>query len=133
MYLPDDLPSRVVFLSPTCDITVTDVDLNFKNTLQSENQRQVLLKSFIFSLTSCLFLSSRIPLAHGSVVLSIFAVDDHLHVEVVAIGEDDGFVRLGDCKLPLDTSDTISGISCSNSGHITVLSMFRAVLSVFIY
>ena len=111
-------------MSPKCDLTVTDADLTVKNTLAARSDRQSLLKSFIFSRQSCSFIPSRIAPTHGSVVLLVFAVEDDIHVDVVALGEDDAIVRLGECQLPLDKSsmpDTISNISCSDTGHLSVL------------
>jgi len=52
-------------------------------------------------------------------------MDDDVYADIVFIGEDDEFVKLGKCRLPLDKEiipDTISSISCSDSGHLSVLS-----------
>ena len=52
-------------------------------------------------------------------------MNDEFYVNIVYIGEDDGVVRLGRCKLPLEqdsATDTISSISCSESGHLSILS-----------
>lgn len=127
LFLPDDLPSRVVLLSPKGDLSVVDADLAFKSTLQSKNDKQVLLKSFIFSCKSCPFIPARALPSHGSVILSIFLVGDEHHVHVVIIGGDDTIARLGDCVLPLETEGTpttIAGISCSESGHLSILSKY---------
>lgn len=125
IYLPIDFPSRVVLLSPKCDLTITDTNLVLKSTLQPRNDRQILLKSFNFSRTSCPFIPDRITPIQGSVVLLLFVMDDDLHVEIVVIAEDDSFLRLGDSKLPLDKDtkpNLLSSISCSESGHINILS-----------
>jgi hypothetical protein len=52
-------------------------------------------------------------------------MDDEVYADIIFIGEDDEFVRLSKCRLPLDkesTPGTISSISCSDSGHLSVLS-----------
>ena len=98
LFLPDDLPSRVVVLSPKGDLSVLDVELTVKNTLQSQNDNQVLLQSFTISCQSCQFIQARALPPHGSVILLIFAVNDELHAQRCAtIGEDDTLIKLGDC------------------------------------
>ena len=68
---------------------------------------------------------SRVAPTQGSIFLLIFAMDDEIYADIVFIGEDDEIVRLSKCRLPLDkesTPDTISSISCSDSGYLSVLS-----------
>lgn len=113
-------------MSPACDLSVTDANLTIKSMLPSKNHRQALLKSFMFSCSSFPFIPRCTQQTLKSAILLVYAVDDGIHAEVVAIGEDDVFVRLGDCKLPLDgdnTSGTVSGITCSESGYLSILSM----------
>lgn len=125
LLLPDDLPSRVVLLSPSGDLSIADAELTVKNTLQAENNRQILLKSFMFSCKSCSFIPNHLLSLHCSIILSIFLVGDELHAHAVMIGKDDTLVRLGDFVLPIEnegTSTDIAGISCSESGCLCILS-----------
>lgn len=125
LFLPDDLPSRVVLLSPKGDLSVVDADLAFKSTLQSKNDKQVLLRSFNFSCKSCPFIPTRNLPQNGCVILLIFLVGNKPHAHAVVIAEDDKLTRLGDCVLPLEKESsptTIVGISCSESGHLSILS-----------
>lgn len=136
LYLPDDLPSRVVVLSPNGDMSIIDSELDFKSTLQTSDLKRVLLKSFIFSYKACSFLSHKVSITHGSVIISLFALDDSIHVEVVLISEDDAIVRLGNCQLPFDKEiapKTINGISCSASGLLSILSTCHIIRSAISY
>lgn len=104
-----------------------DADLAFKSTLQSENQKQILFRSFIFARKSCSFVPRHKGPSDGAVILSIFATDDKIRVQVIAVGEDDQLVRVSDCHLPTAheiTSSTTSTVTCSESGYLSVLSMF---------
>lgn len=130
LYLPDDLPSRVLAISLKGDLTVLDTDLVFKSTMQSETDSQYVLKSFNFSRQLCSFLPSGALKSGATVVLSIIAVGDELRATIIVIDDEDAIVGLGEHLLPLDkevTPKVVAGVSCSESGHLSILSMFTCL------
>lgn len=133
LYLPQEMPDKLVLLSPKGDVSVTDTDLTFKSTLQSRNpKQQALLKSYLFSRKSSPFVSHWNLSSNGVVLLSIFDVDGGLSFEAVAIGADDAIERIADFKLPSDTNivpKDILGISCSDSGYLSILSTLSISLN----
>ncbi|KAF7965939.1 hypothetical protein HWV62_40764 [Athelia sp. TMB] len=127
LYLPEDLPSRLVLLSPHGDITLLDSNLTFKSTLQSENQLQTLHNCFIFGLKTCTFVSHDAVPPIGAVVLAVIAEKENLRLRVVSMGDDDAITHLGECNLPFGQDihiSAVSGVTCSESGYLTLLSKF---------
>ena len=127
LYLPEDLLSRLLLLSPRGDITLLDSDLAFKSTLQSENQLQTLFKCFVFGRKTCTFVSHHAVPPTGAVVFSVLAEGENLRLRVVSLGDDDAIAHLGECDLPLEQDvhlSAVSGVTCSESGYLTVLSEF---------
>ena len=125
IYLPKQIPERLVLISPNGDVSLTDVDLAFKSTLQSRNPKQVLLKSFFSQNKTSPFITHWTLPSDGIVVLLIFDVDGSACFEAIAIGEDDTIKRIADFNLPSNTKiapKDIVGISYSHSGHLSILS-----------
>ena len=131
IYLPKNIPERLVLLSTNGDVSLTDVDLAFKSTLQSRNPKQVLLKSFLFKKRPSPFITHWTLPSDGVVVLLIFDVDGCVCFEAVAIGEEDAIERIADFGLPSNTKivpKEIVGISYSDSGHLSILSTLSFLL-----
>lgn len=124
MYLLDTVPSRLVLLSPLGDITLLDGDLAFKSILQSEKQKQVLYRSYIFGRTTCNFLPQHAGSSSGAIIVLVLAAEEKLHLRVVSVGEDDAITKLGECSLPVKQDlkpSSITSMSCSKSGYLTIL------------
>ena len=88
-----------------------DAELNIQNTRGSSEKSRVLLKSFVFSRKSCSFLPSRSVPPRGAIVILIAASGEMTWLQTLAIGQEEGFIELGECQIPVksEVSDSLNG------------------------
>ncbi|TFK94274.1 hypothetical protein K466DRAFT_476809 [Polyporus arcularius HHB13444] len=121
IYAPDYLPSYIVLVSATGEVSVADEELQVQRTCTPHNhQPSTLVKHFLFPAASCSFLPSHTTAPYSAVSVSFLRSGDVLRLDVVGIAEENVNL-LGECVVPTDETDILD-ISCSDDGFISILT-----------
>ncbi|KAI0722363.1 hypothetical protein C8T65DRAFT_704869 [Cerioporus squamosus] len=121
IYAPDYLPSRIVLVSATGEVSVAEEELRVQRTCTPQNhQPSTLVKHFLFPAASCSFLPSHTTLPYTAVSVSFLRSGDVLRVNVVGVAEENVNL-LGECVVPTEETDILD-ISCSDAGFISILA-----------
>ncbi|KAH8096702.1 hypothetical protein BXZ70DRAFT_331420 [Cristinia sonorae] len=120
MYVPDELPEHVILVGPGSEVTVMDESLSTKSTRLPEDTETLLGCSVLPRRTTSFVL----PSTEGSVIVTVGrrARDKSVLARILAVDAQGGSVVLGECPIVLEPSENIPGVTCSNTGYLSVLS-----------
>ncbi|RPD66864.1 hypothetical protein L226DRAFT_549593 [Lentinus tigrinus ALCF2SS1-7] len=120
IHAPDYLPSHVVLVSATGEVSVADAELEVQRTCTPQNnQPSTLVKHFLFPAASCSFLPSYTTSSYRAVSVSFLRSGDVLRVSVVGVAEEN-VTYLGECVVPTEETEILD-LSCSDAGFISIL------------
>jgi hypothetical protein len=88
IYAPDDLPDRILLLSPGGDVTMMDIDLDAPKAEWRANSKLSLLSSFMFPKASATFLPPHLVVPLATLVL-VFSSTGVIQVCVLSVYEDE--------------------------------------------
>jgi hypothetical protein len=97
----EELPTRLLVLSPQSDLTILDDDMNVKSTRTSSQDDCSVLQTFVFPRQSCGFVPTRSAPSRGAVVVFLTASGKSTHVQVISVDEADTILELGNCLASL--------------------------------
>ncbi len=100
MVITDELPGYAVLIGPGCEVTTLGEDLQVKWSFTLP-ERGVLLKSFVFSRTSCSFVPARVSASQGAIILLLYLSADVVRVRSVGINPNGSLFIVGDRALSL--------------------------------
>ncbi len=102
IFVSDEFPEHVLLVGEKGEMTVADMDLNVQHSHQPSQENGFTLKSFAFSRASSHFVPQRAAPKQGAVLVSIIrTADGALRVQILAVGDDQGIVTLGDLPIPI--------------------------------
>ena len=108
IYAPTYLPSHVVLVSPTGEVSVADEELQVRHTITPQNnQPSKLVKHFLFPAASCSFLPAHTISSCSVVSVSFLQSGKVLRVNVVGIAEET-VSSLGECVVPTEENVSLS-------------------------
>jgi hypothetical protein len=106
LHVCEELPSRLLVLSPRADLTILDADIFVKSTWMAPRDCSV-LQTFVFPRQSCGFVPTRSAPPRGAVVVLLIASGESTHVQVLSVDDADNILESGICPLPVK-----SNVSC---------------------
>ncbi|TFY73214.1 hypothetical protein EWM64_g10798, partial [Hericium alpestre] len=113
IYAPDNLPDRVVLLSPEGELSLADGDLKVLASQTYLHRPSSLRKSFVFEKSRLL------PSLAAMLVVLFIAVDETTRIHVMSVSKESITVLL-DESLPVG-NNSIADISCSAEGYIAIV------------
>lgn len=111
MYICDELPQRVLVLSPSGHVTITDAELGIRSTRTVPEDEFGVFRVFVFSRKSCSFLPSQTAPPTGAVLVLFTASGDNTHIRVLSVDEEDAVLDLGVSEIPFKRDVSISSVS----------------------
>ncbi|KAJ7491244.1 hypothetical protein FB451DRAFT_1514944 [Mycena latifolia] len=118
IYPSNDLPPRLLVLSPAGDLTIADADLKIRAALSPPPDSTV-VQSFVFRRESDFFLPG--PSGSTTIVLLEHSQDATTSIRIVDVSPDAEAREIGISKIPVE-SDQIACASCSSSGYLSILT-----------
>ncbi|OCH94292.1 hypothetical protein OBBRIDRAFT_770017 [Obba rivulosa] len=125
IYTPEELPGRVLLVSTSGQLTVTDADLLTQQPpppLPAQDADWSLLRHFLIPRQSCTFSLSRKVPSQGVISVAFLRKENSaLRLSVIGVGHNGYIALLGIVAVPVEETD-IADVTCSNSGFITILT-----------
>ncbi|TFY66636.1 hypothetical protein EVG20_g4452 [Dentipellis fragilis] len=114
----EELPSRVILVSPEGDLTLADEELHVLTSKAYPHPTAALQRSFVLPKSSPLSSQSDSP-SHSATVLSFISHEGRTRLYIAALN-DQGVDLIYDDVLPTTSTDVVD-VSCSPEGHISLL------------
>ncbi|KAF9450156.1 hypothetical protein P691DRAFT_665850 [Macrolepiota fuliginosa MF-IS2] len=118
LYDCDELPERILAISPSGDISLLTTALHLKTTHPASGDQNEVLSAHVFPRSSCSFLGSR---SEGAAVVLVIARGDAIQVEVYSVDGEDLISSVIVNEVPLSSKETAT-TSCSSSGILNIIT-----------
>ena len=104
--IPAEPPQLVLFTGQRGELTVTDSELDVKQTFTPSElpQNARILKTFVFARKVATFTPSRTAPKQGAIVVSVFHVGSAGQLQVLAADENAAVTELGSVPIPAQKS-----------------------------
>ncbi|XP_006456684.1 hypothetical protein AGABI2DRAFT_211731 [Agaricus bisporus var. bisporus H97] len=118
LYDCEELPDRILAISPAGDMTLLTTGLELKTSHPASTEDNRVISVHIFSQSSSSFLKLN---SEGAVVVLLVEYGDSIQVEVYSIDTDDAITSVVLHKVSITNKD-IATASCSSSGILNIIS-----------
>lgn len=100
LHTSEELPSRLLVLSPKADLTILDAEMQVKSTRRSPQDCTV-LQTFVFPRQSCGFAPARSSPPRGALVVILIASGISAYAHVIVVDDSDNISEAGNCPVLL--------------------------------